>query len=357
MAKFYPLKVVNMRRETPDAVVVSLQPSSGAEERFQFMQGQYLTFRKTLDGQELRRSYSICAARGEHLLRVGIKRVDGGRFSTWANENLKIGDTLEAMVPQGRFNTPIEADKERRYLAVAVGSGITPVLSLIKTILLEEPHSAITLVFGNRYISSVMFRQELDELKNLYLNRCSILHIFSRDGGDVDLFNGRLDRARCATIFGAWVDVGAIDHAFVCGPQPLLETVSSVLMEFGLKPEQIKYELFAGGELPKQPRKKSLLKDGGSQRETELTVTIDGLAHRISASPNQTILETALMHDLDAPYSCKAGVCATCRCRILDGLVDMIANHALEDYEVEQGYRLACQSYPRSKTLKVAFDI
>jgi ring-1,2-phenylacetyl-CoA epoxidase subunit PaaE len=357
MARFHPLTVTEVRRETRDAVVLTLRPADEDAERFRFVQGQYLTFRRRFDGEELRRSYSICAGLDEGALRVGIKRVDGGAFSTWVNENLAPGDVLEAMPPMGAFHVPLDPRAERHYAAFAAGSGITPVLSLVKTGLAREPRSRFTLVYANRQISSIMFREELEDLKNLHLGRLSVIHILRAEAQEMDLFTGRIDAEKMKRLFHVWIDPSDIDVAFICGPEPLMLTVARSLREHGLKDEQIKFELFASsqpGRATRRPASRART-DGGDTAEA--SVTLDGTT-RVFRMPKdgQSLLDAAIANDLDAPYACKAGVCSTCRAKVLEGEVEMAANHALEDYEVRAGYVLTCQCHPLSDRVVVSYD-
>jgi ring-1,2-phenylacetyl-CoA epoxidase subunit PaaE len=356
MARFFPLSVADVRRETRDAVVVTLAPREEDRDAFDFVQGQYLTFRRDFDGEELRRSYSICAGRHEGALRVGIKRVDGGAFSTWANEELKPGDTVEAMPPMGNFHAPLDPGHPRSYLGFAGGSGITPVLSLVKTTLAAEPGSRFTLIYGNRSINSIMFREELEDLKNAYLGRFSVIHVLETEAQDIDLFSGRIDAEKCAGLFKGWVDIGAVDFAFICGPEPMMLAIAQALREHGLRDDQIKFELFASA-----PRRaKHVAKAAGNGAKQDIcraTITLDGTT-RIIEMPKrgESILDAALGASLDAPYACKAGVCSTCRAMVLEGEVEMETNHALEDYEVRRGYVLTCQCFPLSDTVTVSYD-
>ena len=248
MARFHCLDVVDVRRETRDAVVVTLKPRDEDAALFDFTQGQYLTFRRRFDDDELRRSYSICAGKGDGFLQVGIKRVDGGAFSTWANESLQAGEVLEAMPPMGSFHTPLDPDATRHYLGFAGGSGITPLLSIIKTVLAAEPKSSFTLVYANRQISTIMFREDLEDLKNRYLGRLSVLHVLESEAQEIDLFTGRVDAAKCAALFKAWIDPASVDTAFICGPEPMMLAIAGALKEHGLADGQIKFELFASGQ-------------------------------------------------------------------------------------------------------------
>lgn len=356
MARFFPLEVTDVRRETRDAVVVTLAPRDEDRETFDFTQGQYLTFRRAFDGEELRRSYSICAGKDEGLLKVGIKRVDGGAFSTWANEELKAGDALEAMAPMGAFHVPLQPDVSRHYLGFAGGSGITPVLSLIKTTLAREPGSRFTLIYGNRSINSIMFREELEDIKNTHLGRFNVVHVLESEAQEIDLFSGRIDAEKCARLFKGWVNIAAIDMAFICGPEPMMLAIAASLREHGLRDDQIKFELFASA--PRRARHVVKTAVDGARAETcKATITLDGSTRVIEmAKKGETILEAALAASLDAPYACKAGVCSTCRAMVLEGEVEMETNHALEDYEVRQGYVLTCQCHPLSDHVVVTYD-
>ncbi|MEO0914302.1 MAG: FAD-binding oxidoreductase, partial [Pseudomonadota bacterium] len=247
MMAFYPLEVLEVRAETRDAVAVTLAPPAEAEEAFSFRHGQYLTFRRDFDGEELRRSYSICAAPGE-ALRVGIKRVQGGAFSSWAHGELQPGDMIEAMPPAGRFTHDLVPDAGRHYLGFAIGSGITPVLSIVKTVLRGEPLSRFTLVYGNRSATSIMFREELEDLKNRYLGRLNLIHILKNDAQEVDLFTGRIDAEKCERLFAGLVDVKGADLAFICGPEGMMKTVSAALQAHGMAEDRIRYELFGAAQ-------------------------------------------------------------------------------------------------------------
>lgn len=357
MARFHPLKVTDVRRDTRDAVIVTLAPRDDDRTLFDFTQGQYLTFRREFDGEELRRSYSICAGLDEGVLRVGIKRVEGGAFSTWANENLAPGDEIEAMPPMGKFFTPIDPQTERQYVGFAGGSGITPLLSIIKTVLAREPGSQFTLVYANRQISTIMFREELEDLKNTYLGRFSVIHVLEQEGQEIDLFTGRIDAEKMTGLFTHWLDASAIDTAFICGPEPMMLAVAASLRDHGLRDDQIKFELFASGQPGRAKAPAVSAREVVPGTGTQATVTLDGATRSFEMPRNgQSILDAALAAQLDAPYSCKAGVCSTCRCKVLEGEVEMAINHALEDYEVRAGYVLSCQATPLSARVVVTYD-
>jgi len=356
MARFLPLEVTDVQHDTRDAVVVTLRPRPEDAARFAFIQGQYLTFRRAFDGEELRRSYSICAGLDEGLLKVGIKRVDGGAFSTWANGNLAPGTVLEAMPPMGNFHAPLDKTVGRHYLGFAGGSGITPVLSILKTVLSREPKSRFTLVYANRQMASIMFREELEDLKNTYLGRLSVIHVLEAEGQEIDLFTGLVDAEKMAALFTHWVDPEDVDLAFICGPEPMMLTIARSLRDHGLDETQIKFELFASGQ-PGRAKHKAVSKAADSGAACEASVTLDGATRSFRMPKSgQSLLDAALSNNMDAPFACKAGVCSTCRAKVLEGEVEMHTNHALEDYEVRQGYVLTCQCYPLSDTLVVSYD-
>ena len=357
MARFLPLEVTEIRRETRDAVVLTLRPREADRAAFGFIQGQYLTFRRAFEGEELRRSYSICSGVDEGVLRVGVKRVEGGAFSTFANEQLKVGDVLDAMPPMGVFHIPLDPATRRHYLAFAGGSGITPVLSILKTTLQREPQSRFTLVYANRQISSILFREELEDLKNNHLGRLSVLHILETEAQEIDLFTGRLSAEKCEELFAHWIDLASIDAAFICGPEPMMLTVAAALRAHGLADDRIKFELFASGQPGRAERKAAATTVSREGEACQVSLTLDG-ATRAFAMPRagQSLLDAALQNHLDAPYACKAGVCSTSRAKVIDGETEMLVNHALEDYEVRLGYVLTCQCYPLSDKLVVSYD-
>lgn len=350
MSRFQPLKVTDIRKTIKDAVVVSLE----APEGFEFIQGQYLTFRRDFDGQELRRSYSICVSPDDGILQVGIKRVDGGAFSTWANDNLRPGDVIEAMPPMGSFHTPLDADAARHYLGFAGGSGITPVLSILRTVLAREPKSRFTLVYANRAVNTIMFRDEIEDLKNLHMGRLNVIHVLESDAQEIELFSGRVDEEKCAKLFQSWIDIASVDTAFICGPEPMMLGIAKALKAHGLDEAQIKFELFASAQPGRAKRRAVSAEAAKSGADTEIAITIDGATRSFTMPKDTTLLDAALDNALDAPFACKAGVCSTCRAKVTEGEVEMEVNHALEDYEVAAGYVLTCQCYPISD--KVAFD-
>ncbi len=356
MARFHDLEVTDIHKTIRDAVVVTLKPVNGSAGEFDFTQGQYLTFRRDFDGEELRRSYSICAGKDDGILQVGIKRVDGGAFSTWANTDLKVGDKVQAMPPMGSFHTAIDPSAEKQYLGFAGGSGITPVLSILKTTLAREPHSRFTLVYANKGVNTIMFREELEDLKNLYMGRLNVIHILESDAQEIELFTGLVTQEKCADLFQHWIDIKNVDTAFICGPEPMMLGIAAALRAHGLNDGQIKFELFASAQPGRAKRKVSGADTASQANQTKASITMDGATQTITMPKDQSILDAALENAMDAPYACKAGVCSTCRCRVLEGDVEMVANHALEDYEVEKGYVLSCQAYPLTDTVVVDYD-
>ncbi len=356
MARFHPLQVTDIRRDTRDSVVVTLQPADGAQDAFAFTQGQYLTFRREFDGEELRRSYSICSGLDDGHLRVGIRQVDGGAFSTWANEQLTPGAVLEAMPPMGSFHTPLDPAADRHYMGFAGGSGITPIMSIIRTVMAREPKARFTLVYANRQISTIMFREELEDLKNLHLGRLSVIHVLEQEAQEIDLFTGRIDADKMKGLFTHWVDPVSVDQAFICGPEPMMLTIAQGLRDHGLTDDRIRFELFASGQ-PGRAKRPAPVQVADGAEACEATVILDG-ASRSFRMPKRgvTLLEAALAQDIDVPFACKAGVCSTCRAKVVEGEVEMAVNHALEDYEVRLGYVLTCQCTPLSDRVSVSYD-
>jgi ring-1,2-phenylacetyl-CoA epoxidase subunit PaaE len=356
MSKFHSLTIKDVRAETRDAVSIAFDVPGDLADAFHFTQGQYLVLRTELDGEEVRRSYSICTGTGDGELRVAIKRVAGGRFSCYANDQLRVGQQLEVMPPDGRFFVPIEPSRRGNYLAVAAGSGITPILSIIKTTLEREPQSRFTLLYGNRSSASALFREQLEDLKNRYLQRLNLIFVFSREQQDVDLYNGHIDAGKCSQLFSRWIQVDALDAAFICGPQSMTETVREQLHEHGMPSERIHFELFAseGGAARREAREAARSADSVS---SQITVISDGRALNFELPRNtQSVLDAGNAQGLELPYSCKAGVCSTCKCKVIEGEVEMDSNFALEDYEVAAGYVLSCQSYPVSEKVVLDFD-
>ncbi|PWS38695.1 phenylacetic acid degradation protein [Falsiroseomonas bella] len=353
--RFHPLRVLRVDRETADAIAVTLQPPLHAAELFRFTPGQYLTLRRVEDGEELRRSYSICAALDEGALRVGIKRVAGGRFSSWAVDHLKPGDVIEAMPPEGRFGMmPDPAAPPRTILGIACGSGITPVLSIAASVLAGEPNTRVVLLYGNRSGADIMFRTALEELKDRYLDRFAVVHVLSREKHELDSLHGRLDAARIQALLPGLVPPGAIAKAFLCGPTGLAEAATEALTALGLPHEHIHAEHFtpAPGSTPRQ----APVVAPDAKPAAEADITIDGVTRRVPLAEGETVLEAGLRAGLDLPWSCRGGMCCTCRAKVTEGTVAMDTNYSLQPWELEAGFVLTCQSRPKTGHLVVDYD-
>jgi ring-1,2-phenylacetyl-CoA epoxidase subunit PaaE len=357
MTKFHPLTLKEVRPETRDAVSLCFDLPQDLADTFRYTQGQHLVVRTWLDGEEVRRSYSICTSVRDNELRIAVKKIPGGRFSTFANDTLKAGDTLEVMPPQGHFSVELDPEREGNYLAVAAGSGITPILSILKTTLETEPKSRFTLFYGNRSTASTLFRDQLEDLKNRYMERFNLVYIFSREQQDIDLYNGRIDHAKCDALFDRWVDVDSLTAAFICGPQEMTENVRDSLYRHGAPKERVHFELFTPAGGAPRPRKDRENNTVDPAAISEVTVISDGRSMTFGLTRNtKSILDAGNDEGADLPYSCKAGVCSTCKARVVEGEVEMDANFALEDYEVEAGYVLSCQCYPVSDKVTLDFD-
>jgi ring-1,2-phenylacetyl-CoA epoxidase subunit PaaE len=348
---FHPLRVCDVRADTDDARVVTFDVPAALAQTFAFTPGQYLTLRRP--GADVRRSYSICAAPGE-ALRVGVRRVPGGEFSGWLHTELKAGDSLEVMEPQGRFGSAL-AKQPRRVLAVAGGSGITPILSIVKTVLEGDAAARVTLLYGNRQARSTMFKEEIEDLKNRHLTRLAVHVVFSREAMDAPLAAGRLDAGKIASFLRLAGGAAAVDEAFVCGPHAMNDEVEAALLAAGIAPERIHIERFG---IPPSAADAALhAPKSGDATTAKITVVRDGLAREIGFQPtDESILAAASRAGLDVPYSCKSGVCATCRAKLVEGQVRMDRNFALERADLDAGFVLTCQAHPLTERVVVSFD-
>jgi ring-1,2-phenylacetyl-CoA epoxidase subunit PaaE len=349
---FHPLTVKELRPDTDEATIVCFDVPEGLRDVFAFTQGQYLTLRANVKGEDLRRSYSICAGVDDDELRVGIRKV--GAFSQWVNENLRAGDTIEVIPPQGRFFVPLDAAAKRHYLGIAGGSGITPILSIMKTVLAREPMSTFTLIYGNRTQKSTMFKEEIEDLKNRYLTRLSLHHVFSREVTDAPLSGGRLTREKIAEFFGTLVDPARIDHVFVCGPFGVNDEAEAALLDAGVPPERIHIERFG---VPSEGGAPVHTVQPDDADDATVVIVRDGLTREIKFRKNDpSILDAAGAAGLDVPYSCKSGVCCTCRAKLMEGQVRMDRNFALDPSDVAAGFVLTCQSHPTTPRVVLSFD-
>jgi ring-1,2-phenylacetyl-CoA epoxidase subunit PaaE len=352
---FHRLSVKEVKKETPECVSVLFDVPETLQNDFQFSQGQSLTLRTTINGEEIRRNYSICSSPLENKLKVAIKKVEGGLFSSFANEQLKKGDVLDVMPPVGKFNTPLHPDQKKNYLAFAAGSGITPVISLIKTTLATEKHSRFTLVFGNRNRGSIIFFEELEALKNQYMERFSLVHILSRERMDTDLNFGRISQEKLEELDRLEGFTGT-DEFFICGPSEMIFTVKAFLEKKGIAGKQIHLELFNSSKSPQTTVDRP--QTGTTGAVSAVNVKVDGRSFEVAIplNSNQTILDAALQQGADLPYACKGGMCCTCKARLLEGEVSMDVHWGLEDEEVAKGYILTCQSHPKTEKVVVDFD-
>lgn len=355
---FHPLRVRSVQPDTPEAVIVSFEVPEALRPVFGFTQGQYLTLRKEIDGQDLRRSYSICAGVDDGELRVGVRKVRGGVFSNWINEQLKPGDTLQVMAPQGRFFVPLEPGAHHHHVGIAGGSGITPILSIMKTVLAREPHSRFTLLYGNRKLRSTMFKEELDDLKDRYLSRLVVHHVFSDEHTESDINMGLVDREKVAEFLQALVPPASIDHVYICGPFEMNDQAEAALLAAGVPEDRIHIERFgiaqqATGQVgailhQSQP---------GDAVKARVTIVRDGLQREIAFSREQpSILDAASAAGMEVPFSCTSGVCGTCRAKLVEGRVRMERNFALDKREVAAGYILTCQAHPLTERVVLSFD-
>ena len=354
-AQFHKLKIAEVRRETPDAVSIRFAIPDALKSAFAFKAGQHLTLRTEMNGEDLRRNYSVCAAPHENEIRIAVKQMPGGRFSSWANAALKEGAEIDVLPPLGRFVLP-DGARGPYYVALAGGSGITPVLSILKTILKDDPNSRFTLLYGNRDSASIMFLEELAGLKNRYLDRLEVYHFLENEAEEVELFNGRLDAAKCADVFSSLVDARSADAFFICGPGPMMDAAEEALKTKGVAPEKIFIERFTTGRVSAEQlaREEVLEKKAAG---LQFTVTLDGRRSKVSFDAVKgNILESVQAAGLPAPYACKGGVCSTCRARVLSGKVEMKKNYGLTDAEVAQGYVLTCQSVPVSGDVALTYD-
>ncbi|TQI81152.1 ring-1,2-phenylacetyl-CoA epoxidase subunit PaaE [Serratia fonticola] len=352
MTVFHRLNVAAIERETPDAVAITLRIPDELKSHYGYIPGQHLTLKALVNGEELRRCYSICSAPQEGVLQIGIKAIHQGRFSSFINQTLKVGDELEVMVPQGRFGYQPQPHAQGNYLAIAAGSGVTPMLSIIKATLQQEPGSQFTLIYGNRTSRSVMFKEALSDLKNRYPQRFQPLYLFSQENLDSPLLSGRIDRQHLTAMGKTLVAFNEFDHAFICGPQAMMDDAHTVLALAGIPAERIHSERFNTGGIIARPA------NSDNRHATQVEIQLDGRRLKIDVgNEDDSILDAALRQGADLPYACKGGVCATCKCKLKAGEVDMALNYSLEPDQLAAGYVLSCQSWPRGEGVVLDFDV
>ncbi len=352
---FHPLVVKEVRKETADCVSVAFEIPENLKSSFQFLAGQSLTMRTTLNGEEVRRTYSICSSPLDNEWRVAIKKVEGGTFSQFANEQLKPGDVIEVMQPVGKFNTTLHPENQKNYLAFAAGSGITPVLSLIKTTLRTEPKSSFTLVYGNRSKNSIILKEELEAIKDKYLQRFRMYHVLSRERTDTPLHSGRVDKTKLEELSRV-INYSNIHEVFICGPEEMIFSVRDFLEQKNLPKKNIHFELFTTPGMKSGVTKK-VSADATDERKAKISLKADGIMFDFEVPfHGETILDAALKKGADLPFACKGGVCTTCKAKLIEGEVEMEVHWGLEEDEVEQGYILTCQSHPVSERVVIDFD-
>ena len=354
---FHPLRVRAVLPDTAEAVVVSFDVPDDLRDVFSFTQGQYLTLRKDIDGQDLRRSYSICAGVDDGELRVGVRKVKGGVFSNWINAHLRPGDVVNVMAPQGRFFVPIEPLARRHHLGIAGGSGVTPILSTMKTVLAREPRSRFTLIYGNRQLQSTMFKEELEDLKNRYMTRLVLHHVFSDEPTDSPLNHGVMNRDKISEFLSSVVPAASIAHAYICGPFQMNDEAEAALLSAGVAEERIHIERF--GISPQQQQVGAVIHQAlaGDAETARIVIIRDGLRREIAFTKNQpSILDAASAAGLEVPFSCTSGVCGTCRAKCIEGEVRMERNFALDKAEVAAGFVLTCQAHPLTPRVVLSFD-
>lgn len=351
---FQAITIKEVRKETQQCVSVAFDIPATLAEAFAYKAGQYLNVRAVINGEDVRRSYSLCSSPLENEWRVAVKKVDGGLFSSFANDELKAGDTLDLMPPMGNFYTTLNPANTKRYIGIAAGSGITPVISIIKTVLQTEPNSSFILVYGNRNRPSIIFKEELEALKNKYIHRFNIIHILSREMTDATLNHGRINAEKCAHLFEKALNINA-DEFFICGPEEMTLDVKDFLKHNGIAEQKIHIELFTTANAKKDVAKKT--EAATDEVKSNITIKLDGITFNFDlAFDDASILDAAAHQGADVPYSCKSGVCCTCRAKLLEGEVEMEACYGLEPDEVEAGFILTCQSHPKSARVVVDYD-
>jgi ring-1,2-phenylacetyl-CoA epoxidase subunit PaaE len=353
---FHPLTVCDVRRETPDSVSIAFAVPPALADDYRYVPGQHLTLRTRLNGEEVRRSYSICSGLDDSELRIAVKKVEGGLFSPFAAEGIRVGDKLDVMTPQGRFGVAPDTTAARTYLAIAAGSGITPVMSIARTVLRRESQSRFVLIYGNRDSQNIIFKQTLEDLKDRYLSRFVVHHVLSREPQEVPLLHGRIDGEKVAQILRTLGPLDAVDHVFLCGPGGLIEEARGAVVRLGIPAERLHIEYFSVDGLPVEVRPKPRVVKAGEAPVATASITLHGAHHEVPVQAGETITDAGLRAGLEMPYSCRGGMCCTCRAKLTDGHVEMDLNYSLEKWETEAGYVLTCQSHPTTRKLALDFD-
>jgi ring-1,2-phenylacetyl-CoA epoxidase subunit PaaE len=352
--RFHRLAVNDLRRETADAVSVTFAIPTELTGDYAFAPGQYLTLRTMMDGEEVRRSYSICSGPDDGELRIAVKKVDGGAFSSWAADELKCGDELDVMTPTGRFGVTAAPDEARTFVGFAAGSGITPIMSIVKGVLAREPKSRFFLFYGNRSSANVMFLEALEELKDRFLDRFSIFHVISGEEQDIPILHGRLDGAKVGVLLRSLVPAQSVDHVYICGPTGMSDEIETTCREIGIPEERIHVERFVSG-LGGKPRPKAVV-PASAPAKAFASLIIDGKRREVPVAEGEAILDAALRGGVDLPFACKGGMCSTCRAKLVEGKAEMELNYSLEPWELKAGFILTCQAKPVSEKVVVDYD-
>jgi ring-1,2-phenylacetyl-CoA epoxidase subunit PaaE len=352
--RFHRLAVSDLRRESADAVSMTFAIPEQLAADYAFAPGQYLTLRTLMDGEEVRRSYSICSGPDDGELRIAVKKVDGGAFSSWAADELKRGDQLDVMTPTGRFGIAPAPEQARTYVGFAAGSGITPILSIVKGVLTREPHSRFFLFYGNRTTAGMLFREALEELKDRFIDRFSLFHVISGEEQDIPILHGRLDGDKVRVLLRSLVPAAGVDHVFICGPTGMSEEIEATCLALGIAAERIHVERFVSG-LGGKPRPRIPIAPGAPPKAVAALI-IDGKRREVPVAEGEAILDAALRAGVDLPFACKGGMCSTCRARLLEGRAEMDVNYSLEPWELVKGFILTCQAKPVSERVVVDYD-
>src|SRR3954452_16670563 len=352
--RFHRLAVSDLRRESADAVSMTFTIPKELSGDYSFAPGQYLTLRTTMDGEEVRRSYSICSGPDDGELRIAVKKVDGGAFSSWAADELKAGDQLDVMTPTGRFGIAHAPGEARVYAGFAAGSGITPILSIVKGVLAREPNSRFFLFYGNRSTGGMLFREALEELKDRFLQRFSVFHVISGEEQDIPILHGRLDGDKVRVLLRSLVPASSVDHVFICGPIGMSEDIEATCREIGVADDRIHVERFVS-EFGGKPRPKTAIAAGAPPKALA-SLIIDGKRREVPVAEGEAILDAALRAGMDLPFACKGGMCSTCRGKLVEGEAEMEVNYSLEPWELKAGFVLTCQAKPISEKIVVDYD-
>jgi ring-1,2-phenylacetyl-CoA epoxidase subunit PaaE len=352
--RFHRLAVNDLRRESPDAVSLTFAIPSELADDYHFVPGQYLTLRTTMDGEEVRRSYSICSGPDDGELRIAVKKVDGGAFSNWAADELKAGDELDVMTPTGRFGVAHAPDEARVHVGFAAGSGITPILSIVKGVLAREPDSRFFLFYGNRSTGGMLFREALEELKDRFMQRFSVFHVISGEEQDIPILHGRLDGDKVRVLLHSMVPAASVDHVFICGPTGMSEEIETTCRDIGIAADRIHVERFVS-EFGGKPRPRAVIAESAPPKAMA-SLIIDGKRREVPVAEGEAILDAALRAGMDLPFACKGGMCSTCRAKLVEGDAPMELNYSLERWELEAGFILTCQARPISDKVVVDYD-